>query len=45
LERTFGTYGLTLKDWLIIIVAAFTVSPVLELAKWVERSGWFGRLE
>ena len=45
LERTFGTYGLTLKDWLIIIVAAFTVSPVLELAKWVERRGWFGRLE
>jgi len=45
LERTFGTYGLTLKDWLIIIGAALTVSPVLEFAKWMERRGWFGKLE
>jgi P-type Ca2+ transporter type 2C len=45
LERTFGTYGITLKDWLIIIGAALTVSPVLELAKWMERRGWFGPLE
>ena len=45
LERTFGTYGLTLKDWLIIIALAFTVSPVLELAKWVERRGFFVKLD
>ncbi len=45
LERTFGTFGLTFKDWLIIIAAALTISPVLELAKWMERRGWFGRLE
>ena len=45
LERTFGTYGLTLKDWFIIIGAALTVSPVLEFAKWMERRGWFGKLE
>ncbi len=44
LERTFGTYGLTPRDWLIIVAAAFTVSPVLELAKWMERRGWFGTL-
>ncbi|HLL75165.1 MAG TPA: cation-translocating P-type ATPase [Pyrinomonadaceae bacterium] len=44
LERIFGTYGLTARDWLIIVAAAFTVSPVLELAKWVERRGWFGEL-
>ncbi len=44
LERTFGTYGLTLIDWVIIIAAALTISPVLELAKWVERRGWFGEL-
>jgi P-type Ca2+ transporter type 2C len=44
LERTFGTYGLSARDWLIIVAAAFTVSPVLELAKWVERRGWFGEL-
>ena len=45
LERTFGTFGLTLRDWLIIIALAFTVSPVLELAKWIERRGWFGKLQ
>lgn len=45
LERTFGTFGLSLRDWLIIIGAAFTVSPVLELAKWMERRGWVGKLE
>ena len=45
LERTFGTFGLTLKDWVIIIAAAFTVSPALELAKWIERRGWFGKLQ
>jgi Ca2+-transporting ATPase len=44
LERTFGTFGLPLNDWLIIIAAAFTVSPVLELTKWAERRGWFGEL-
>ncbi|HEX5964478.1 MAG TPA: cation-translocating P-type ATPase, partial [Pyrinomonadaceae bacterium] len=37
LERTFGTFPLTLTDWVIIITAAFTVSPVLELTKWIER--------
>jgi P-type Ca2+ transporter type 2C len=45
LERTFGTFELTLRDWLIIIAAAFTVSLVLELAKWMERRGWFGELQ
>jgi Ca2+-transporting ATPase len=44
LERAFNTFGLTLTDWLIIIIAAFTVSPVLELTKWMERRGWFGKL-
>jgi Ca2+-transporting ATPase len=44
LERTFGTYGLPARDWFIIIAAAFTVSPVLELMKWMERRGWFGEL-
>lgn len=45
LERTFGTFGLSLRDWLIIVALAFTVSPVLELAKWIERRGWFGKLQ
>ncbi len=45
LESVFGTFGLSLKDWFIIVAAAFTVSPVLELAKWMERRGWFGELQ
>jgi Ca2+-transporting ATPase len=44
LERVFGTFELPLVDWLIIVAAALTVSPVLELAKWMERRGWFGKL-
>jgi P-type Ca2+ transporter type 2C len=44
LERTFGTYGLSPRDWLLIVAVAFTISPVLELAKWAERRGWFGEL-
>jgi Ca2+-transporting ATPase len=45
LQRIFGTFALTSVDWLIIILAALTVSPVLELAKWMERRGWFGELQ
>jgi Ca2+-transporting ATPase len=42
LQGAFGTYGLTLEDWLIVIGLSFTVVPVLELAKWLERRGrWF----
>jgi P-type Ca2+ transporter type 2C len=37
LERTFGTFPLTAMDWVIIVAAALTVSPVLELTKWIER--------
>ena len=45
LESVFGTFALPPRDWLIIVVAAFTVSPILELAKWMERRGWFGELQ
>jgi Ca2+-transporting ATPase len=41
LERVFGTVALPLNDWLIIMGAALTISPVLELTKWLERR-WFG---
>jgi Ca2+-transporting ATPase len=37
LADAFGTYPLSLEDWLIVVAAAFTVVPVLELAKWVIR--------
>jgi Ca2+-transporting ATPase len=44
LHKPFGTYSLPLVDWLIVISLAATVMPVLELAKWMERRGWFGKL-
>src|SRR5688500_9858554 len=37
LEMTFGTVALPVRDWLIIVAAALTVSPVLEFTKWIER--------
>jgi P-type Ca2+ transporter type 2C len=45
LQRPFETYALPLDDWLIVFVAAMTISPVLELAKWMLRRGWFGKVE
>ena len=44
LRVPLGTFSLPLVDWIIIVGLALTVSPVLELAKWMERRGWFGKL-
>ena len=44
LQGPFGTYSLTTNDWLIAGVLAFTVVPVLETVKWIERRGWLGQL-
>ncbi|HEY0378098.1 MAG TPA: cation-translocating P-type ATPase [Pyrinomonadaceae bacterium] len=44
LREMFQTFRLTLPDWLIVVGLALTVSPVLELTKWLERRGWFGGL-
>jgi len=44
MHEPFGTYALSLNDWLIAVCASLTISPVLELAKWCERRGWFGEL-
>ncbi|MDP2994000.1 MAG: cation-translocating P-type ATPase [Anaerolineales bacterium] len=44
LHEPFGTFGLTLTDWGIVLGLAITVTPLLELAKWMERRGWFGKL-
>jgi Ca2+-transporting ATPase len=37
LAAAFGTYPLSIQDWSIIIAAAFSVVPVLELTKWLIR--------
>ena len=42
LQGPFGTATLPLTDWLIVIAAALTISPVLELTKWMLRRGWLG---
>ncbi len=44
LHEPFGTFSLPLEDWLIVISLSFTVVPVLELAKWLERRGWLGQM-
>ncbi|MCI0397944.1 MAG: cation-translocating P-type ATPase [Chloroflexi bacterium] len=44
LQTPFNTFSLSLMDWVIAVSLAFTVSPVLELAKWIVRRGWFGQL-
>ena len=44
LHDAFGTFYLPLVDWAIVLVLALTISPVLELAKWMGRRGWFGKM-
>lgn len=45
LQQAFGTFSLTGLDWLIVGALSLTISPVLELTKWMVRRGWFGKLE
>jgi Ca2+-transporting ATPase len=45
LQEPFKTFGLTLVDWVIVVAAAMTISPILELAKWFERRDWFGEVQ
>ncbi|MBI3895457.1 MAG: cation-translocating P-type ATPase [Acidobacteria bacterium] len=37
----FTTVSLPLLDWSLLLLLAFSVVPVLELAKWMLRRGWF----
>jgi P-type Ca2+ transporter type 2C len=45
LHGPFNTYSMPLVDWLIVGGLAVTIIPVLEIAKWMERRGWFGNVE
>jgi Ca2+-transporting ATPase len=45
LNKAFSTYALPLIDWLIVFGLALTIMPILEIAKWMERRGWFGIVE
>jgi Ca2+-transporting ATPase len=42
LQRAFGVEPLGLGQWALIVFWAHTILPVLELVKWLERSGIFG---
>ena len=44
LHEPFGTFALPMEDWIIVIALSLTILPVLELAKWMERRGWFGAM-
>jgi Ca2+-transporting ATPase len=45
LQPPFGTFSLSAADWMIAAGLAFTISPVLESAKWMVRRGFFGKQE
>ncbi len=45
LARPFSNYSLSGMDWLVILGVALTVSPVLELTKWLVRKERFGKLD
>jgi Ca2+-transporting ATPase len=45
LHEPFNTFSLPLVDWAIIFGLSLTISPVLEFVKWMERKGWFGKLD
>jgi Ca2+-transporting ATPase len=45
LENAFGTFSMSLTEWALISAVAFTVVPVIETAKWLERRGRFGKMD
>jgi Ca2+-transporting ATPase len=45
LQKPLGTFALTGRDWVICALAAATVTPILEMAKFCLRRGWFGKVE
>jgi P-type Ca2+ transporter type 2C len=44
LQKFFGTFSMKAEEWLVILVLAATITPVLEVTKRLARRGWFGTL-
>jgi Ca2+-transporting ATPase len=44
-QQAFGTFTLTMADWLLVVALAFSIVPVLEAVKWMARRGWLGAAE
>jgi len=42
LQTPFSTFGLQPMQWAVVIGLSLTILPVMELAKWMQRRGWFG---
>ena len=45
LQDVFSTHTLNATEWLVLLAAAPAIVPVLEAAKWIERRGWFGKMD
>jgi P-type Ca2+ transporter type 2C len=43
-QLLLGTFNMRLEDWLLVIALAATITPVLEILKWMARRGWLGEL-
>ncbi len=41
-QPAFGTFSLTMADWLLVALMAFSIVPVIQGVKWMARRGWFG---
>ncbi|HEX6106873.1 MAG TPA: cation-translocating P-type ATPase [Gemmatimonadales bacterium] len=44
LQEPFGTFSFAWTDWALVHGLAFTIVPVLEGMKWLERRGYLGEL-
>jgi Ca2+-transporting ATPase len=43
-QMLLGTFSMGAKDWMLIIGLAVTITPALELTKWLARRGCLGKL-
>ena len=43
-QPAFGTFSLTLADWVLVAALAFSIVPVIQTVKFMARRGWFGEL-
>jgi len=45
MQRPFGTFNLPPVDWAIAIGASVSICPVLDMAKWLVRREWLGKID
>ena len=44
LQKFFGTFTMNTEEWLLVLLLAATIIPVLDFSKWLARRGWFGEI-